>query len=82
MTLEIFAVRDRRADEGQALPASLRRFRAGTGARSSLGIENGALSRTSLFGPLDAAHWQALAAMHPGIHQARFEAISKGLPSA
>jgi len=32
------------------------------------------------FGPLDAAGWHALAAMHLGIHRAQIEAISKGLP--
>jgi hypothetical protein len=35
LILEIFALCDRRADEGRALPASLRRCRAGAGARSS-----------------------------------------------
>lgn len=34
------------------------------------------------FGPIDAAGWHALAAMHLGIHRAQIEAISKGLPPA
>ena len=34
------------------------------------------------FGPLDAAGWHAMSAMHMGIHRAQIESILRGLPRA